>query len=205
MEAKGVEVMFGTMERPKEALVDTILNDPQAGKYIKAVGFQWAGKDALPGIHQRYPELPLYQTEQECGNGKNDWEGAIYSWNLMKHYLNNGVSAYLYWNISLMQGGISRWGWAQNSLVVVSEDQTFAYTPEYYVIKHASHYVQVGAQKLAVEGAYQDLLAFRNPDGSIAIIVGNQEADEKTLRIKVNETTYAPRLKAHSINTLLVR
>jgi O-Glycosyl hydrolase len=31
MERKGVEVMFGTMERPAEALVDTILNDPFSG------------------------------------------------------------------------------------------------------------------------------------------------------------------------------
>ena len=47
MESKGVEILFGTMERPKKALVDTILNDPKSRKYIKGVGFQWAGKDAL--------------------------------------------------------------------------------------------------------------------------------------------------------------
>jgi glucosylceramidase len=202
MAEKGIEVMFGTMERPNEALVDTALADPAAARYIKGIGFQWAGKEALPGLHKKYPDMLLYQTEQECGDGKNDWKGAVYSWDLMKHYLNHGVSAYMYWNTSLMQGGISRWGWAQNSLVVVREDKTFEYTPEYYVMKHVSHYVKPGAKKLAVQGSFDDLLAFLNPDNSIVVVAGNREAVEKSIRIKVNGTIYAPRLKANSLSTL---
>jgi glucosylceramidase len=205
MQEAGVEVMFGTMERPSESLVDTVLAHPFAGPYIRGAGFQWAGKDALPGIHARYPGLRLYQTEQECGNGKNDWKGAMYSWNLMKHYLNHGTSGYLYWNTSLMQGGISRWGWAQNSLVVVNEDKTFAWTPEYYVMKHVSHYVQPGAKRLQPEGSYNDLLAFVNPDRSIVVIAGNEEAADRTVRIKAGETVYSLLLKANSLSTLLVR
>jgi glucosylceramidase len=205
MNAQGVEVMFGTMERANEALVDTILNDPASGKYIKGVGFQWAGKGAIPGLHKRYPNLRLYQTEQECGNGQNDLKGAIYSWNLMKHYLNNGASAYMYWNTSLMQGGISTWGWRQNSLVVVNEDNSFNYTPEYYVMKHVSHFVEPGAKKLRLEGSYEDVLAFLNPDNSLVVVAGNQDAAEKVVSIKVNNTTYAPTLKANSLNTLIIR
>jgi glucosylceramidase len=113
MQALQVDVFFGTMEWPNAKLVDTILNDPQSRKYIKGVGFQWAGKDAIPGIHENYPGLTLYQSEQECGNGKNDWKYCIYTWTLMKHYLKNGANAYMYWNTSLKQGGISKWGWKQ--------------------------------------------------------------------------------------------
>jgi glucosylceramidase len=205
MQEAGVEIMFGTMERPNELLVDTILAHPLAGPYISGIGFQWAGKYALAGISSRYPGMRLYQTEQECGNGKNDLEGAVYSWNLMKHYFNNGVSGYLYWNISLMQGGISRWGWAQNSLVVVNEDKTFYYTPEYYVMKHVSHYVKPGARRLQPEGRFNDLLAFVNSDNSIVVIAGNEEATERTVSIKINETVYTPTLKPKSLNTLVVR
>ena len=53
--------MFGTMERANESLVDTVLTDPASGKYVKGVGFQWAGKGAIAGIHKRYPGLKLYQ------------------------------------------------------------------------------------------------------------------------------------------------
>jgi glucosylceramidase len=210
MSGLGVEVMFGTMERPNEALIDTVLTDPAAARYIKGAGFQWAGKEALPGIHQRYPALRLYQTEQECGDGQNNWESATYSWNLMKHYLNHGVSAYLYWNTSLPHGAPSHWGWKQNSLIIVKQvgetaDFTYEYTPEYYVMKHVSHYVKPGAVKLSCSGTHSDILAFRNPDNSIAIVAANQSASDQAVSITVNGQTYQPLLKANSLNTLLIR
>lgn len=205
MEAKGVEVLFGTMERPKEALVDTILTDSKSGKYVKGVGFQWAGKDALPGINKRYPNLKFYQSEQECGDGKNDWKGLLHSWDLMKHYLNNGVSVYEYWNTSLIKGGISRWGWAQNSLVVVDpETKTYNYSNEYYLLKHASHFVKPGAKKLEAAGTYTDLLAFVNPDKSVVVLIFNQEQTDKSINIKVNGKVYSPKLAANSISTLVI-
>lgn len=206
MEKIGVKVFFGTVERPNEALVDTLLTDPACREYIRGVGFQWAGKEALPGIRERYPALTLYQTEQECGDGKNDWKGAMYAWRLIQYYLTHGVSAYMYWNISLEKGGISRWGWAQNSLVVIdSATKTYRYTPEYYLLKHISHYVQPGACKLKTEGAYTNLLAFRNPDDSIAIVLVNETGEDRTVAFQVEEQVYAPVVSAYSIHTFLIR
>jgi glucosylceramidase len=89
-------------------------------------------------------------------------------------------------------------------LVVVNEDKTFAYTPEYYVMKHVSHYVKPGAKRLQTEGAFGNLLAFANPDGSIVVIAGNEEATERVVSIKVNDTVYSPLLKANSLNTLVI-
>lgn len=205
LDQKGVEIMFGTMERPNEALVDTILNDPEASKYVKGIGFQWAGRDALPGISKRYPGLSFYQSEQECGDGKNDWKGALHSWDLMKHYLNNGVSVYEYWNTSLVKGGISRWGWSQNSLVIVDpETKSFRYSIEYYLLKHLSHFVKPGAKKLETTGEYNDLLAFLNPDKSIVIMIANQLTSEKMVNIGIGEITYPAKLIANSFSTILV-
>ena len=205
MEKRHTEILFGTMERPDEAMVDTILNDPLASKYVKSVGFQWGGKDALPGIHRRYPGLKLYQTEQECGDGRNSWDGAVHSWGLMKHYLSNGVSVYDYWNISLLKGGISRWGWAQNSLVTVDpETKTYSYTYEYYVMKHYSHFIQPGAKRLRTSG-YDNLMAFANPDSSIAIVAGNQTNEDKLLSVKIGNRCITPTLKANSFNTFLIK
>ena len=205
MKELDVKVMFGTMERANETLVDTILTDPASGKYISGVGFQWAGKGAIKGIHERYPAMKLYQTEQECGDGRNDWRGAVYSWNLMRHYLENGASAYMYWNISLDKGGISRWGWAQNSLVVVDPDaKTFRYTPEYYVMKHLSHYVQPGARKLETSGQYSNLMAFVNPDKSIVVALANEGNEERQVSVEIDGSVYQPVLPAHSIATLLI-
>lgn len=202
MEEVGVDVYFGTMERPNEALVDTIIQNEESGKYIKGVGFQWAGKDALPGINKRYPDLAMFQTEQECGDGKNDWAGFLHSWDLMKHYLNNGVSVFEYWNTSLLEGGISRWGWAQNSLVVVdAASKTYRYSLEYYLLKHASHYVLPGAIKIETQG-YDDLLAFKNQDNSIVIIIANQTVNNNMVSIKIGDQILTPELPANSVNTI---
>ncbi|WP_321374811.1 glycoside hydrolase family 30 protein [uncultured Draconibacterium sp.] len=205
MQELGVDVYFGTMERPNEALIDTILQDPESSKYVKGVGFQWAGKNALPGLNKRYPDLAMFQTEQECGNGKNDWTGAMHSWDLMKHYLNNGVSVYEYWNTSLLEGGVSRWGWEQNSLVVVdAAKKAYRYSYEYYILKHASHFVLPGAKKLETGGEYNDLLAFKNPDCSIIVIAGNQDETSKKVNIKIGDTFISPVLPAQSLNTFKI-
>lgn len=206
MERKGIDILFGTVERTNELLVDTLLTNPCSSKYIKGVGFQWAGKDAIAGIHNKYPDLQLYQTEQECGDGKNNWEGAIYSWNLMRHYLDNGASAYMYWNMALEKGGISRWGWAQNSLVVVDPElKSFNYTAEYYVLKHVSHYVQPGAYKLKLNGVYKNALAFVNPDDEIVLAIANEYKEEKVLNIQLSDKLYTVTLKPFSVNTLFFK
>jgi glucosylceramidase len=169
------------------------------------MGFQWAGGQALPALHQKYPELKVYQSEQECGDGKNDLAGVSHSWNLMKHYLSNGTNAYFYWNISLLEGGLSHWGWRQNSLVTVNEaDKTFKFTPEYYVMKHVSHYVLPGAKVLKLGGDCKNALAFLNTDGSLVVVLGNQTDKAITLNLRLGKQTYDVQLAAQSLSTLMI-
>ena len=70
--------------------------------------------------------------------------------------------------------------------------------------EHVSHYVQPGAYKLETEGAYTNLLAFRNPDNSIALIIANETSDDRSLSIRIGDRVYTPIVKAYSMNTLLV-
>lgn len=208
LEEEGVEVMFGTMERPDAAMVDTVLTHPTASKYVKRVGYQWAGREALPDAYEKwYPKgIQLMMTEQECGDGQNDLAGAMHSWDLMKHYLSHGVSIYEYWNISLMSDCVSRWGWRQNSLVVVNEkDKTYRFTPEYYVMKHASHYVKPGAKRIELDGTYDDALAFINTDGSIAVIVANSTEEAKTVTMTIAGENRTMTLQPLSMNTMILR
>jgi glucosylceramidase len=206
MQKLKVDVFFGTMERPDEKLVDTILTNSQSSKYIKGVGFQWAGKNAIPGIHNRYKDLKFYQTEQECGNGKNDWKYCLYTWGLMKHYFTNGANAYMYWNTSLKQGGISTWGWKQNSLISVDTvHKTYRYNYEYYLLKHLSHFVQPGAKLLSISGSYNNLLAFINPDKSIVIVAYNEDKTDTLIHLKIGNQMISPLLKADTFNTFLIR
>ena len=208
MAQRSVAVFFGTMERPNEQLADVSLQNPEIAKFIQGAGFQWAGKGAIPGIHRRYPDLKLYQTEQECGDGQNDWRYCRYAWRLVKHYLSNGTSVYLYWNMALQKGGISRWGWAQNSLVTVdTEAKTFTYNAEYYLMKHVSHFVQTGARRLETVSwsGYDNLLAFVNPDKSVVVVLQNDLCTDMPVRISIGDQVLAPILPANSFNTVVLR
>ena len=206
MEKRGVKMFLGTMERADASMWDVILSDAETAPYIKGMGFQWAGKDAIPSLHQKYSDLPVYQSEQECGNGRNDLAGAFHSWDLMKYYLNNVTNAYFYWNISLLEGGVSHWGWRQNSLVTVNEaEKTFSFTPEYYVMKHVSHYVLPGAKVLKLGGDCKNALAFLNTNGSLVVVLGNQTDHPYTLNLQFGEHTYEIHLAAQSLSTLNIR
>lgn len=48
MSQRGVDVFFGTLEQSDPALLEAVIDDLKAAKYIRGVGVQWAGKDALP-------------------------------------------------------------------------------------------------------------------------------------------------------------
>ena len=203
----GVEVFFGTQERPAPEHLETVLADPGAGPYISGAGFQWAGKGAIADAHRVAPELKLYQTEQECGDGRNDWRFARYTWSLMKRFFEDGANAYTYWNLALDEGGVSRWGWAQNSLVVVDpETNTFRYTHEFFVMKHLAHFVRPGAVRVDAFSwsGHENQLAFENPDGSLVMVMQNDTADEMPVTVALDGEVFDVVLPADSFNTVVI-
>lgn len=200
------DIWLGTIERPDAERVDSILQNPMAKQYIKGVGFQWGGKGAIAHVKQNYPLLQLMQTETECGDGSNDWKAAEHTFELMKHYLSNGANAYMYWNMVLEEKGISRWGWKQNSMVSVNfTSKTVTYNPEFYLMKHLSHFVKPGAKKITHAGSFDDVIAFKNKDNSVVILLHNPGENEKTIYIKIGSRTAAVSMPAKSFSTVIFR
>jgi glucosylceramidase len=170
------------------------------------VGVQWAGKNALPEVHREYPELPVFQSEQECGDGSNSWSYTSYCWQLMKDYFRNGACGYMYWNISTAMGGQSTWGWNQNSLVSVdTAAKTFKYNHDYYLLKHLTHFVEVGARRVEVSGTCDDALGFVNPDGTSVLLVRNELAHAQRVQVQVGERAVMMELPADSVGTLTMK
>lgn len=206
MERLHVGIILGTLERENYLLADTVLSDPDAGQYVDWVGFQWRGKGAVSDVHNRYPDMKLIQTESECGDGKNDWTYCLYTWDLMKHYLRNGANAYEYWNIALVEDGLSRWGWRQNSLLSVDcQNGTYKYNHEYYLMKHVAGFVERGARLLRTTGNFDDALAFVNPDGKLVVVLVNRDGNNHTSIIRVGKKQYSIPVGANSINTLVIK
>ena len=153
----------------------TLLSDREVRRVVKGVGYQWNGKGALAQTRANWPELPIIQTENECGDGRNSWSYAFYVFDLMWHYFNQGCRAYAYWNMILAPGGESTWGWKQNTMITVDgATGAITYNPEYYVMKHLAHFVRPGARCLPLRGDQAALsLLFQNEDGSRVLVVAN--------------------------------
>jgi len=207
MQAVGVDVFFGTLERGNADLLTQVLKDPACAAILKGVGVQWAGKGALERINERHPQLPLWGSEQECGIGTNDWHYARYSWTTMKRYFANNAAVWTYWNLAMPTGGMSGWGWPQNALVTVdTKAGTFHLNHEYYLLRHLSQYVQPGAHRIAADSyfGYENQLAFRNPDGSVVIVVQNEMSEPLAINYEIGKQQLAVTLPADSFNTLVV-
>ncbi|MFF1530829.1 glycoside hydrolase family 30 beta sandwich domain-containing protein [Cellulomonas sp. NPDC058312] len=186
--------------------VDNILFDDDARRYISGVGYQWAGQHAVARTHEAWPELEIMQTESECGFGDNSWEEAEYVFHLVRHYLQHGATGYTYWNTALEPGGLSTWGWPQNSLLTVDTAAgTFTRNPEYYVLKHYSSAVRPGAVPLGVTGRFSAQgSAYANPDGSVVVVVQNalDRAEEFSFEDPTDATrAFTATLAARSLNT----
>ena len=209
-EKEGVDtdLMLGTLNADEviyHEFPSRFFHDPKASRYVKGAAFQWNGKYSVNMTHESFPDKLLIQSENECGNGHNDWGYAKYVYGLFRHYLTNGVAAYVYWNMVLEKGGMSSWGWHQNSMVVVNEDNTYELTHEYYVMKHFSRYIQKGAQRLRLTGPFTaNCTAFRNPDGTVVLTAINQFKHEATLCFALEGEEYTFTLPADSIHTMVI-
>jgi glucosylceramidase len=203
-EQLATKIWLGTIERPQIERVDSVINYPGAARYITGVGFQWAGKDAIPFVHKKYPDLKLMQTETECGDGSNDWAAVLHTWGLMKHYFENGANAYMYWNMALDETGLSYWGWKQNSMISINPStKTYRLNPEFYLMKHLSAYVEQGAKKLVLDKENPDCLAFKNSNSVVVVYYNRVGAREVTF--KIDNQQFVANLQADSFNTFKVK
>jgi glucosylceramidase len=198
------EIWLGTLNTNDFVLWPlTVLTNGRARRYIKGVGLQWGGRHQAGRLHQTFPQVPLMQTENECGDGKNTWEYAEYVFGLMHEYLSNSIHAYIYWNMILPPGGESTWGWRQNAMLTVDPAaKRVTYNPEFYHMKHLSHFVAPGAVRVGLQGDWSGTtLAFANPDESLVLVAQNPFDEPRPLnfddRLKVA-------LPARSLNTFVL-
>lgn len=201
-----VELILGTMNTASLDVYEEILSDPDLSKYVKSVGFQWEGRNAMPEVARRHPEYTLQQTESECGSGTFDWAAAQHTFFLINQYVGLGCDKYTYWNAVLKDNGSSTWGWIQNSLVQVnSATNTAYYTPEYYAFKHYSHFVEPGS--VLLKGSSTDnnalVLAFRRPDDAIIIVAGNPTGTTRTITMDVDGKYLSTTLAPNSFNSFV--
>jgi glucosylceramidase len=196
-----------------------VLDDPEARKYVGAVGLQWDGDRQIPSILRNHPGIPIVQTEADCGNwhwmpgfdkdkAHNDFAYAAYTWGRARDYINAGAGAYMLWNLVLDQEGknIDKvLPWPQNSAVVVdTATKAVTYTPMLRAIEHLSRYVPDGSAALDYKAGLKSVMAFATPSGSIVVELMNAAKVRKDVVATVGARTYSIELPPECFATLII-
>jgi len=198
----------------------TILNDPDAAKYVWGIGFHWyetwTGSamqfDNLKLVHEAFPDKNLIFTE---GCVEKFTLARVTDWNLGEKYgysmlndFNCGTVAWTDWNVLLDEtGGPNHVGnFCFSPIHANTKTGKLIYTNSYYYIGHFSKFIQTGAKRIVASSNRDQLqtTAFINPDGKVVAIVLN--TSDKKLPYKLCVAGQAADVVSlpHSIMTIVL-
>lgn len=201
-----VKLYLGTFNTNRQDYVQRIVNG--LTDKVEGLGFQWEGRENLDYMREHYPELHLISSESECGNGSMDWRAGEHTFYLLHEYVGRGCDEYYIWNFILCDRGRSSWGWTQNALIQVDSDsRTYRYTPEFYAVKHFSHFVEPGSRVVSFRPWSRETgtqaIAFCRPDGKRVIVCGNTNDEAAPVSIQIGKRFLNATLAPHSFNTFV--
>lgn len=191
----------------------TILSDPEAARYIWGTGLHWYVSEEfenLSKIHQDFPDKHLLFTEGciEGGVQLGAWHtGERYARNIIGD-LNNWLEGWIDWHLVLNEeGGPNHVGnYCDAPIIVDTKTGEVHYNSSYYYIGHFSKYIKPNAVRIGFELDSETLkaTAFRNEDGSLAVVIMNPCDLPVSVIIDVAGAYTEVSLPEHSITTLLI-
>lgn len=206
----GSQIWLGTFNCSKyDIYIKPTVEDPVSRSFVRGYGFQWGGAKAMGQTMKvlKDPAIRQMQTENMCHKGANSWQDAEATFRLMSDYFSNGANSYMFWNMVLNANPKAYWLLReQNAMITIApESGTVLYQPEFYLMKHLSHYVLPGAVCIAYTCSNKDLkvIAFRNPDNSVVSLISCVANQEAKVGIRVGDKTVKLTLPGHSISTIL--
>ncbi len=197
----------------------TILDDPEANKYVWGVGFHWyeTWTGGLPmfenvgAVKELYPNKNLLFTEG-C-NEKFDaskyqlWtNGERYGKSMINDF-NNGTVGWTDWNILLDEkGGPNHVGnFCFAPIHADTKTGELIYTPSYYFIGHFSKFIGKDAKRISTMTSRSQLIStsFLNQDGKVITVVMNQSNKKVVYNLCVGTNTTEISILPHAIQTLV--
>jgi glucosylceramidase len=197
----------------------TILDDPDAAKYVWGIGFHWyeswsGGEqmfDNVGRVHEMYPGKNLIFTEGCAESFKPEkyqyWaNGERYGRSMINDF-NNGTVGWTDWNILLDEEGgpnhVNNFCFAP----IHGDTRTgeLIYTPSYYYIGHFSKFINQGAKRVSSTASRSQLLttSFLNPNGKAVTVVMNQSTQKINYFLCIGTQATAVSILPHSIQTLV--
>ncbi|WP_372754119.1 glycoside hydrolase family 30 beta sandwich domain-containing protein [Mariniflexile sp.] len=151
-------------------------------------GYDWAPEDQKY-LHPKYAPVNRYATD-------------------IIGCLNNWVDGWVDWNMVLDKQGGPNWfeNWCVAPVIVDPDTDEVYFTPLYYTMAHFSKYIRPGATVIGVDNSDKSLMvtAAKNPDGTIAVVIFNEDKEAKSFKIALNESTVDVQISAQAIQTILI-
>ncbi|MFC3993031.1 ricin-type beta-trefoil lectin domain protein [Actinoplanes siamensis] len=181
-----------------------IRNDPAFG------GIAWHGYAGSPStgtdVHNTYPSVKQFETEHSggtwIGNQQNE------DMNNIIDYTRNWGSSVVKWSLGVNQSmGPHNGGCGTcTGFITVQEGGSRAgqvdYTVEYYTMGHLTKFVKPGAVRIdSNDGSAVRNVAWRNPDGSKALIAHNGGTSSQSVRVNWGGQSFTYTLPARTTAT----
>jgi glucosylceramidase len=190
----------------------TVLNDPEAAKYVWGTGFHWYNGDhfdAVQQVHDEFPDKELIFTEgcQENGPHIGSWDlGERYATSIIND-LNRWTVAWIDWNLILDEnGGPNHVGnYCSAPIIVDTNTQEILYQSSYYYLGHFSRFIKRGDKIIGCECKTDDLLALAsiNDSGITTTIVMNKKNTQENCTYMNGEVILDLCIPSRSIVTLI--
>ncbi|MFI5691460.1 glycoside hydrolase family 30 beta sandwich domain-containing protein [Kribbella sp. NPDC051586] len=190
-----------------------------AAKWIAGTAYHCYSGDPSKqtDLHNAFPSKGIWFTECSGSHGPTDTPPQIFrgtlTWHartLMLGTTRNWAKSVVNWNIALDSTGGPHLGGCDTctGLVTLQPDGTVTTDAEYYTIGHLSKFVKPGAVRIGstsygTTGWNGQLMsaAFRNPDGSTALVVHNENDDPRSFAVAVGGKSFEYELPGGSIAT----
>jgi glucosylceramidase len=190
-----------------------------AAKWIAGTAYHCYSGDpsAMTALHNAFPRKGIWFTECSGSHGPDDTPEQIFRGTLTWHARNiiigtmrNWAKSAVNWNIALDSAGGPHLGGCDTctGLLTLMPDGSVSRDAEYFTIGHAAKFVKPGAVRIGStsfgttgwNGQIMDV-AFRNPDGSTALIVHNQNDDPRSFAVRAGDRQFEYTLPGGALAT----
>lgn len=187
-----------------------VLADKAASKYVSGVAWHCYEGDVKvqAEVHDEFPGKDTWFTECSGGQWDHDFAHTLqyFTRTLIIGTTRGWAKGVSLWNLALDENyGPHKGGCGDCRGVVTINSKTGAVTRnvEYYALAHASRFVRPGARRIASTSGVGglDTVAFRNTDGSIALVVANPEKTAREFSVKVGAGSFGYTMPASSVAT----
>ena len=198
----------------KENLFDVSTKLVSQNKQIGGIAYHWytgLHSQNVNLVHQKYPDKLLIQTEGCCGFSKYNEKEWVHDAELLLEDLisdmNNGMNAYIDWNILLdYEGGPNHQNnFCKSPIILNKKSNDYLKTPIYYYFGHVSKFISPNS-KIVESSSYTSQLfvtaAVKNHD--LTIVFMNKSTDLMPINVVIGKYSFTDLLKPHSIVTYLL-